>query len=211
MKRKTPTNKDRLLASLALIIVAAIWGIAAPIVKLTYREIPPFTFLFFRFLIATIVIIPIYALHQEKRKLTSKDLLTVSGIGFLGMTLTIGLIFYGLQFTTATDQVLIGLLGPLFVVIGGAIFLKEEITTLEKIGLVLALGGSVVTVIQPILEQGLAGSEAMFGNIIIFLSSVTFATYALLAKRVSQKYSPLTITTVPTGISVVCFAPLFIL
>lgn len=211
MRKKVPTNRDRLLASLALITVAATWGIAAPVVKLTLQEIPPFTFLFFRFLIATITIIPIYALHQEKRRLTSKDILTISGIGFLGMTLTIGLIFYGLQFTTATDQVLIGLLGPLFVVIGGGIFLREEITTMEKAGLIAALTGSVITVVQPILERGIAGSEALFGNAIIFLSSATFAAYALLAKKVSRKYSPMLMTTVPTGVSVICFTPLFII
>ena len=48
-------NPKRLRSYIYLVIVAAIWGAAGPVIKFTLRELPPFTFLTYRFLITSLV------------------------------------------------------------------------------------------------------------------------------------------------------------
>jgi drug/metabolite transporter (DMT)-like permease len=94
------------------------------------------------------------------------------------------------------------------IVAGGAVFLKEKITILEKLGVGVAFAGSIVTLAQPLLERGAAGEKAAFGNLLVLLYHISWATYALWNKRVSKKFnfSSLTMTAVPIFISVPIFA-----
>ncbi|MFZ5366259.1 MAG: EamA family transporter, partial [Patescibacteria group bacterium] len=53
-------SKKRLTAYLLLTLTAAIWGIAGPVIKNTLQFIPPFTFLFWRFLLASLIFLPFF-------------------------------------------------------------------------------------------------------------------------------------------------------
>ncbi len=195
-------------AIIAILAVTAIWGLAGPVIVWTLQHIPPFTFLFLRFLIASIVILPFALKAKFWREINRENFPTLLGLSLLGTTIGLGLLFYGYQFTTALDGSLIALLAPLLIIAGGAFFLKEEITTLEKIGLLVAFAGSTVTLIQPLLEKGIAGEKAALGNLLVLLYHISWATYALWNKRIGKKFSTLTMTAVPIFISVFVFAPL---
>ncbi len=193
-------------AIIAILAVTAIWGLAGPVIVWTLQHIPPFTFLFLRFLIASVVILPFALKAKFWREINRQNLPTLLGLSLLSTTVGLGLLFYGYQFTTALDGSLIALLAPLLIIAGGAFFLKEEITTLEKIGLLVAFAGSIVTLIQPLLEKGIAGEKAALGNFLILLYHISWATYALWNKRIGKKFSTLTMTAVPIFISVPIFA-----
>ena len=201
-------KNSRILAISAIVAVTAIWGLAGPVIVWTLKFIPPFTFLFLRFLIASVVIFPLALKAKFWREINRQNLPTLLGLSLLGTTFGLGVLFYGYQFTTALDGSLIALIAPLLIVAGGAFFLKEEITKLEKIGLVIAFAGSIVTLIQPVLEKGIAGEKAAFGNLLILLYHISWAAYCLWNKKVGEKFSSLTLTAVPIFISVPIFAPL---
>jgi len=65
-------SKSRRLAYLALIISAFIWGIAPPIIKYTLRFISPVQFLFYRFLIASLLVAIPTILRIKKIKPANK-------------------------------------------------------------------------------------------------------------------------------------------
>lgn len=193
-------DKNRLSAYLSLIITSIIWGIASPVIKYTLGFIQPFSFLFWRFLITALFFLPIFLIYKKKKsiKLSPRKIVKLSILGFLGTTLSLGLLFVGYQYTTAIDGSLIYSLAPLIVVIGGAIFLKEEITKTEKVGTFIAFLGSVIIVIQPILEGGAFAFKNTYGNILVLVSAVAWAVYCLLVRQFEfkEKTDPFILTAI---------------
>jgi len=118
-------------------------------------------------------------------------------LGLLGTTLSLGLLFLGYKYTTAIDGVLISSMSPLMVIVGGGLFLKEEITRQEKIGSLIAFLGMLVTIIQPLLEGKALALQNIEGNVLILLSAIAWASYCLLLRKfeAKDKNDPLVITS----------------
>lgn len=184
----------RLKAYLLLLLTAIIWGIASPVIKYTVAQISPFTFLFYRFLITTVVFLPAFVIIAKREKETLSSLLKIAPLGFLGVTLTLSLIFLGLERTTALDaSVLIGL-APIFITVAGVLFLSERVTKLEATGISLAFAGSLVMVAQPLIEGGSFASKNLIGNLLIIASNLSWTAYVILSKEEFKKHSPYIIT-----------------
>jgi len=203
--------KKRLTAYLLLTLTAAIWGVAGPVIKATLAYIPPFTFLFWRFLLATIIFIPIFIFFFKKEKETLKSILPIVPIGFLGIPLCLSFVFLGFERTTALDGTIIAALAPIFIVLGGVFFLKEKVTKLETLGLVVAIAGSVVMVSQPLLEGGFFAHRNLLGNIFIILSDIVWAGYVIASKKEFKKHSPFVITAVSFFTGLVTIFPVALL
>jgi drug/metabolite transporter (DMT)-like permease len=207
-------SRPRIKAYFLLLTTALIWGIAAPVIKNTLHYIQPFSFLFWRFFVTSLVFLPIFFLYKKGKaiRLTSKKILKLSVLGFLGTTLSLGLLFVGYQYTTAIDGSLIYSLAPLIVVLGGAFFLKERVSRLEKIGTFLAFLGSIVVVIQPILEGNAFAFKNIYGNILVFISAAAWAVYCLLVRRFEskEKTDPLILTAIGFFTGFITIIPFFL-
>lgn len=180
---------NRLKANLSLLLTALIWGIAGPVIKYTSRFIKPFSFLFWRFFVTSLISLPIFLFYQQKKKikLSGKRIKKLIFLGFLGAVAPLIFLFIGVRYTTAIDSSLIGCLAPIMVIIGGAVFLKEKVTNQEKIGAILAFLGSIITIIQPVLEHKAFALKNMSGNILILLSTIIWAVYCLFLRRSENK------------------------
>jgi len=204
-------NKKRLTAYLLLTLTSIIWGVAGPVIKHTLQFIPPFTFLFWRFLLASIVLLPFLIWRVKKEKETLKSLLPIIPIGFLGIPLCLTFVFLGFERTSALDGTILGALAPIFIVLAGVLFLKEKVTKLETLGLVVAIAGSVVMISQPLLEGSLPAQAGAFaqknllGNLLIILSCIVWTAYIIASKKEFKKHSPFVITAVSflTGLVVI--------
>lgn len=201
-------NLPRLKAYIALIIVSAIWGVAGPVIKATLNEIPPFTFLFYRFAIVCIFTIPWYIWYFKKNPLKKGDWFPLTVFSYLATTVYLGLVFIGFERTTAIDGTLLGILSPLFTVVLGVVLLKEKITKNEKLGLTIVLLGSLVTILQPLFEGEAFPLENMFGNIIIMFASIIWAAFTFISKKNFKHFTPLHITLHGSIVALVTFAPL---
>jgi len=198
----------RLKAYIALLFVAAIWGIAGPVIKHTLHFLPPFTFLFYRFLFVSLFCLPILLYLWKKSKISFQDLPKLFLLGLMSTTINLSLIFFGFERTTALDGTLLSSITPIFIVIGGAMFLKEKVTRLEKIGLLVVLAGAFLTVIQPLLEKGIFAQENLLGNLLILFAGLQWTTYVLLAKESLKRHSPLAITASAGLVGLITFLPL---
>jgi len=168
-----------------------------------------------RFLINAIVISPILLFYLKSHPIKVADLPRLFLLTLLGTTATLSLIFLGLDRTTALDATLIIATAPLFIVIGGSlvcikgvICLHERITRLEKIGLVVALAGVGIAVIQPLLEQGAFAWENLAGNLLVLASNFTWAVFTLLAKEDFKRFTPFLITAFSFIFGLFTFLPL---
>lgn len=205
---------QRLKAHSYLLITALIWGIASPVIKYTLRYIPPFAFLFWRFLITALVFLPILLVYKKIKniKLGIKKILKLSALGFLGTTLSLSLLFIGYKYTTAIDGALLFSVAPIMVVIGGAVFLNEIVTKMEKFGSFLALLGSIITVIQPILEGKALALQNLKGNILVFFSAITWAAYCLIVRKFEhkEKINPVILTSTGFIAGFITIIPFFL-
>jgi len=205
---------NHLKAYFFLLLTSLIWGIAGPIIKYTLQFIKPFSFLFWRLLITSLIYLPIFIIYKRRKniRLKSAKIKKLIGLGFLGTTLCLVFLFVGLRYTTAIDSSLIGSIAPIVVIIGGAIFLKEEVTLQEKIGAVIAFLGSIITIIQPLFEKKFLAKENIYGNILIFISTLTWAIYCLLMRQSEKrdKTDPFILTSIGFFTGFITIIPFFI-
>ncbi len=204
----------RVKAYFLLLITAIIWGIASPVIKGTLHYIQPFSFLFWRFLLTSLIFLPIFFIYKrtKKIKLNAQKILTLSFLGFLGTTLSLSLLFLGYNYTTAIDGSIIYSIAPILVVIGGALFLQEKITKMERAGTILAFLGSLIIVIQPILEGKAFALKNIYGNVLVLFSAVAWAGYCLLVRRseAKEKIDPFILTAVGFFAGFITIIPFFL-
>lgn len=203
-------EKKRLITYIALLIVAAIWGIASPVIKYTLNFTTPYSFLFWRFLITSIVFLPFFIYFIRSHPIKLKDVPKLAFLGFLGTPLTLILLFLGYQKTTSIDGVIISAAAPIFIVIGGALFLKEKVTRQEKLGLLIAVIGSLIIVVQPLLKGKALAFQNLEGNLLVFGSVLSWAAFTLLSKKEFRHYHPFVITAFCFFIGLLVVTPFFL-
>lgn len=201
----------RIKAYILLLIVSAIWGIATPIIKYALAEIDALTFLTYRFGISASIAIFLVVLmgwNLPKSKRTLAELLIYS---FLTSTVALGLLFFGLENTTVLDSTLISLCIPLIVSVAGVRFLHEHITKREQIGIAIAIAGTVLTVLEPIV-QNVQSNLRLSGNLLI-LGYVVVGTLATVIgkKLLQQDVKPSTLTNTTFIIGFITTLPFAIL
>ncbi|KKR85086.1 MAG: hypothetical protein UU32_C0041G0005 [Candidatus Woesebacteria bacterium GW2011_GWB1_41_10] len=200
-------NPARLRAYTELLIATVIWGVAGPIIKYTLEGFDALTFLTYRFGLSSIVAVItflILGLHIPKEKTTFGDLLLY---GFLTSTVALGFLFFGLENTTVLDMSLITLANPLIITLAGYWFLAEHVTKKEKIGMGIALLGTLLTVIEPLI-QNRGGDIRLSGNILIVGYLLTTGWSAVLAKKLLREgVSPITMTNFSFIIGFLSFLP----
>lgn len=203
-------TKKRLTAYLVLTLVSLLWGIASPVIKYTLNYLSPYSFLFWRFLLTSIIFLPFFLYFLRKQPIKLKDLPWLVFLGFLGTPLTLILLFVGYEKTTSMDGVLISATAPIFITIGGALLLKEKVTKIERIGLIIAVIGSLITISQPIFEGNIF-KGSLYGNFLVFLSVIAWVVYVLFYKMKSLKYHPLISTSIGFFVGLLSMIPLVLL
>lgn len=196
------------LAVLALIGSSIIWGIATPILKLTLTSIPPFTLAYLRFVIALVIVMPIFFLKGHWQKIKPNDLKQIFFAGILGITLNIGLLFLGASFTSGVHISILMTTVPAFTVLAAAFFLKEKIKLQVIIGMIVSFIGAIIIIGQPLFKHQPQSEMAIIGDILILGSVIAWALYTIVNKEIAVKYQPMTILPVIFLIGAISFLPL---
>lgn len=179
-------------AIFALIIANVIWGAASPIFKYSLETIPPFTLAFFRFAIATLLILPLVhkELHNFKNEITNWK--EIFFYGFAGTTVNITFFFLALRLTDSINAPIIGSTGPILTLIFSILFLREKATNRKILGMVFSFVGILLIIIQPILDSGFSGS--FLGNLLLVGATLGAVAQTLIGKNITKKYPPLGLT-----------------
>lgn len=173
----------RISSYLLLIAATALWGIGGPIVKHSFGFVSPFEFLFWRFLIASIISVPILIWFIKKHPLTKNSLWKLLILGLFATPINLGFIFLGLERTTVVEAVIIGSLTSMFVAIAGSYFLLEALTKRKLLGIILAISGVVVAVLNPLLDGQLKTDETLKGNVLLLLGGISWVIFVMLSKK----------------------------
>jgi drug/metabolite transporter (DMT)-like permease len=202
-------SKHRLKAYIYLSLVAFIWGVAGPVIKFTLGGIPSLPFLAYRFGLSSIASLITLKFISIKHIKISQWLLIVI-YGLFASTFSLLFLFLGLEKTTMLDTALITTLNPLLISTAGALIFKDKITSREKLGTFIVVLGTIIAVIQPLLEK--ENLSQLQGNIFVVFYLLTNTIAALLAKKLTKMdISPIFVANLSFIIGFLTILPLAIL
>lgn len=197
---------QREISILFMLLNTLVWGAALPISKPALSTISPFEFLFLRFLFATVFSAPVLLFYLNKVRHKRKKIPSIFLLEILGTAVALGLLYSGLQLTSAIEASLITTTTPIFIIIGGYLFLKEKVETHEFLGLMLAFFGTIILAAQPLLTfNTVEFSGSLLGNFLILGQNIAIASYYLIAKRHYHQTPKLFISSVSFYVGMIAF------
>lgn len=183
---------DKLKGILAIIIGAIIGGATPVLVRIGVLKIPPFTFTFVRFLIASVVIIPFFIKNKIK---FDKRFLQLCFLSLLPV-INIGLFAIGVRRTTASIGQLIYAATPITVGLLSHFIYHKSVSARKWLYIFIGFVGVVFIIFLPIIQKGALFSGDLIGNFLIFIGMFLWAVYILLTKNLLKNYSPFIISSV---------------
>jgi drug/metabolite transporter (DMT)-like permease len=179
-----------ILAHLAILIGNIIWGINNPITKsLVSVNISPYVLAYLR-LIGACVLFWLASLFIPKEKVNTKDKIKIFFASIFGLVLNQILNTVGLSLTSPIDASIIVATLPIVTMILAAIILKEPITWLKFVGVLVGACGAILLISNSQLKSN--GTNSIVGNIIVFSAAISFGLYLTVFKAVVSRYNAIT-------------------
>ena len=182
--------KNKILgAHIAIFIGNIIWGINNPITKsLISGPVSPYTLAFFR-LAGACVLFWTVSLFTAKEKVVKRDLLLLFFASIFGLVMNQLLNTVGLSMTSPVDASIIVATLPIVTMILAALILKEPITVMKVIGVLVGACGAILLISSNPIHTG---NSNLWGNLIVFSAAISFGLYLTLFKTVISRYSATT-------------------
>jgi drug/metabolite transporter (DMT)-like permease len=208
MQLKNNTATGVALACLA----ALLWSGNYVVARGLHQKISPVSLAFFRWLTATLVLMPLaYQSVKQHRVLIKKHLLYLTITALLGVTLFNTFIYVAGRYSSAMNLAIIGTsAAPLFVLVLAAVFLKEKISLLQVLGALVCLAGILVLISNGHLKQ-LQHFSLSVGDVWILAAALAFAIYTLLVRKKPNGLSPIAFLASLFFIGTVLLLPAFII
>lgn len=179
----------RLIA--AIVVLQVVASFAYPIAKYGLAVIEPFTFAFYRFIIASSVLLILTRLKKYSLPIARCDYLRILLLGVLIIPLNQTFFLLGQSMTAAGHGAFIFATTPMFIFVLALLHLREKYSHRRLIGVVAALAG-VATIM---LSGGIdVRRQYLIGDLIILVSVVAWAYYTIIGKPLVRKYGALRIT-----------------
>lgn len=175
---------------LAILSANVIFGLGVPVTKALLNDwVTPMGYMASRCVFATIIFW-VVACFLPKEHVEKKDLVVIMLGGLLGFVISQTLTALALDYTTPVYYSLVAALTPVAVMILAAIFLKERITSMKMLGVLLAIAGGLLMLFMS-WKSG-TGKDDLLGILLTVLSVLTWAVYLIITRKVSAKYSSVT-------------------
>jgi len=151
--------------------------------KAVVKEMPPWTLCFWRASLAGLILFPALRMHHSAiAGIVRRRFFALLVIGGLGFSIAPGLMYTGLNYTTAMNAGLIFALMPVITMILARLLLNEPLGLQQAAGAVLAIFGMAIIVVRGDLSAFLR-LQLNPGELLIILSAVSFAFYTVLLRK----------------------------
>jgi len=168
-----------------------IFGLNTPVSRTLMPEIlSPYALTFFR-LGGGLILFWLVSLFTKKEHVPAKDILLLFFASLFALTLNQLPYFIGLSMTSPIDASIVVTLLPILTMILAAIIIKEPITWLKAVGVLVGASGALILVFTS--HSLHAGKSNFWGNVIVFGAVASFAIYLTVFKNLITRYSPVTL------------------
>jgi drug/metabolite transporter (DMT)-like permease len=182
---------QNLKSHLAVIGANTIYGLNYVIAKGIMPDfLLPRAIIFLR-VTCTLVLFWILHLFLPSEKVEKKDLLKMALCSVFSVFINQILFFEGLNLTTPISASIIITIIPVLILIFSHFILKEKITQLKIVGIMLGASGALMVIFSA--GTGDIRFNALLGNFMIFVNAISWALYLVLVKSLMKKYDSLTV------------------
>ena len=150
-------------------------------------EVSPFTLAFLRWLAVAAALSPFMALDRAAlRQVLARNAGLVLLLAFLGMWICGGIVYLGLQWTTATNGTLIMTSSPVIILLMEAVFAGRRIGAREALGAAVAFLGIAVIVLRG-EPSALLSLSFNAGDLLLVSGAVAWSLYSILFRSPDLK------------------------
>jgi drug/metabolite transporter (DMT)-like permease len=158
------------------------WSVNWIVGRALHYDVPPMAMTFFRWLFAVAILAPFALPHVLRQwpllRANARRLLLLGAIGIGSHN---ALAYLGLNYTTATNGVILNSFIPVMIIAIAWVFLRQRLAPLQLVGVAVSLAG-----VLAILSGGSLAALAAFrlngGDLLIVLSMAMWATYTILLR-----------------------------
>ena len=184
-------SRQALWAALGLIVL---WGANFSVQKAVFEALSPGGFLFVRYLMMPLAAALLLCLRHGARwpRLARADAFALLRLGLVGHLLHVGMVTYGIHWSTAFSSSLILACGPVFTLLILHWHGHEALTRGSVAGVAVACVGVVV-----FLSDKLFGGhwQASAGDLVLLVAASFFSYYTVAAKPFIERLGGVTVMT----------------
>ncbi|VBB45905.1 conserved membrane hypothetical protein [uncultured Paludibacter sp.] len=181
-------NLTKRAGHLSLFVANFIFGLNNPLTRTLIPDtISPFTLTIFRMMGAA-ALFWTASLFVKKEKIPRKDIVKLFFAALFGIVLNQMVFLEGLSITSPIDASLVVTLLPIVTMVLAAFIIREPITWLKIMGVIVGACGAMLL----IFNSSASGKTGNFrGDLIILISTFSFAFYLTMFKDLISRYSPI--------------------
>jgi drug/metabolite transporter (DMT)-like permease len=189
-----PSQRAALLLGLALVVV---WGANFTVQKSVFSALGPGGFLFVRYLIMPVCALALLRQRFGTRwpRLPRGEWRALIRLGILGHVMHVGLVTYGIHWSTAFSSSLILAVGPVFTLLLLRRAGYERLTRAQVAGVAVACAGVLVFLSDKLLA---ASWQASSGDLVLLVAAAFFSAYTVAAKPLIEKHGGITVMAYAT-------------
>ncbi|PJG82974.1 DMT family transporter [Caviibacterium pharyngocola] len=182
-------QKPMLGFSLAL-LASAMWGALPIAVKQVLVAMDAQTLVWFRFMIAGLVLFIVLRLSGKLPKLTalSRRLKMFCVLGAIGLAVNFFLFSYALHYISPTTNQVLWQLAPFTMILCGVVIFREKFAIHQKIGFALLIIG-LVAFFNDHFDEILQLGAYAYGIVIGAMAAVIWVLYGISQKMLSETFS----------------------
>ncbi len=180
---------------LALLLVTLIYGIFYTVIKLLITEMSPWETFSLRLLLSVPVLIVIELLFFRQPLPPPRELLKMTGLGILGITLVHVTLMEGIARTSVFHTGVIAGTAPIVTLLLSVVMRQERLHWHKMAGIALAFIGLYLLISRQ--ESGTNGGIGSYlgGDILIFVNIALWSLYMILSRPILQRYNPFSLVT----------------
>ena len=197
--------KSKTIALVAVISAGVLGSAVAGVAKKGLGEIPPYSYTFLRFVVASLCVMPFLFTKQGKEVLQIRKLTPVS----LFATANVVLFILGVNLTTANVGSVIYAAVPLLTALIIFLFFRTRLSLGKELGIVFGFIGVLIITFLPLFEKGNPFAGSLFGNLLLTMAVILWSFYLVFSKKLQQRYSPMIITSHFIFLSTLIMFPFF--
>ncbi len=201
----------RYLPYLIMILPPLFWAGNFIVGRAVSDQHAPLGLSFWRWFYATLIITP-FALKPilSQLDIIKKYFWRISLLAVLSISTFNSLAYISLQFTTATNAILLNSFIPIFILIISAVLFKEEISNRQILGVFISLAG-VVAIITKLNMETILALHVNKGDLWMLLAALDWAMYSILLKHLRPiELKPLAFLGVMMMIGTTVLFPVFL-
>ena len=169
-----------------------VWGVNFAVVKYVLDALGVGVFLFIRFLtmpLLTLVLLVLVFRHRIARTVPRReDWPRFVACGLVGHALHVGIVFWGINLSTAFSSAVVLTSQPLFTLLILMVLGAERLHRTQVAGTLVAFAG-IAVFLSDKFARGVA--HAGFGDLLVLVAAALFSLYTVIARPLVARYGPL--------------------